>query len=107
MQTDQSLWPPLHCRGRIPRFLQAPQDAACVLVECGARLGEMGAACGAMKQADTKILFEAGDRARDSRCFGIRGNCSFRKAVALFEPSSDQPPQIRTLAARGERSWST
>src|SRR4030081_2676816 len=84
MQADQSLWPPLHCRGRIPRFLQPPQNAACVLVECGARLGEMGAARGAMKQADTKILFKAGDRARDSRCPGIRGNCSFRKAADLY-----------------------
>src|ERR1700736_1804731 len=84
MQADQSLWPPLHCRGRIPRFLQAPQNAACVLVECGARLGEMRAARGAMKQADTKILFKAGDRARDSRCLGIRGNCSLRKAADLY-----------------------
>src|ERR1700731_4520390 len=84
MQTDQSLWPPLHCRGRIPRFLQAPQNAACVLVECGARLGEMRAARGAMKQADTKILFQAGDRARDGRCLGIRGNGSLREAARLY-----------------------
>src|ERR1700730_933483 len=83
MQKDQFLWAPLPCRGRIPRFLQAPQNAACVLVECGARLGEMRAARGAMKQADTKILFKAGDRARDSRC-RIRGNCSFRKAADLY-----------------------
>src|SRR6202030_1247356 len=84
MQEDQSLWPPLHCRGRIPRFLQAPKNAACVLVECRARLGEMRAARGAMKRADTKILFKAGDRARDGRCLGIRGNCSFRKAADLY-----------------------
>src|SRR5712671_2271347 len=84
MEADQSLWPPLHRRGRIPRLLQAPQNAACVLVECGARLGEMRAARGAMKQADTKILFKAGDRARDGRCLGIRGNCSFRKAADLY-----------------------
>src|ERR1700731_387302 len=84
MQTDQSLWPPLHCRGRIPRFLQAPQNFACVLVERGARFGELRAARGAMKQADTKILFKAGDRARDGRCPGIRGNCSFRKAADLY-----------------------
>src|SRR3984893_5847289 len=84
MQADQSLWPPLHRRSRIPRFLQAPQNAACVLVECGARLGEMRAARGAMKQADTKILFKAGDRARDGRCLGVRSNCSFRKAADLY-----------------------
>src|SRR5580692_8977645 len=84
MQTDQPLWPPLYRRGRIPRFLQAPQNAARVLVECGARLGEMRAAGGAMKQADTKILFKAGDRARDGRCLGIRGNCSLRKAADLY-----------------------
>src|SRR5258708_27606253 len=83
MQADQSLWPALHCRGRIPRFLQAPQNAACVLVEYGARLSEMRAARGAMKQADTKVLFKAGDRARDGRCPGVRGNCSFRKAADL------------------------
>jgi hypothetical protein len=84
MQADQSLWPPLYCGGRISRFLQTPQNAACVLVECGARLGEMRAARGAMKQADAKILFKAGDRARDGRCLGIRGNCSFRKAADLY-----------------------
>jgi hypothetical protein len=37
-----------------------------------------------MKQADTKILFKAGDRARDGRCLGICGNCSFRKAADLY-----------------------
>jgi hypothetical protein len=37
-----------------------------------------------MKQADPKILFKAGDRARDGRCLGIRGNCSFRKAADLY-----------------------
>jgi hypothetical protein len=44
----------------------------------------MRATRGAMKQADTKILFKAGDRARDGRCLGIRGNCSFRKAADLY-----------------------
>jgi hypothetical protein len=34
-----------------------------------------------MKQADTKILFKAGDRARDSGCLGVCGNCGFRKAA--------------------------
>ena len=55
-----------------------------MLVECGAGFGEMRAARGAMKQADTKIFFKAGDCARDGRCLGIRGNCSFLKAADLY-----------------------
>jgi hypothetical protein len=44
----------------------------------------MRATRGAMKQTDTKILFKAGDRARNGRCLGIRVNCSFRKAAELY-----------------------
>src|SRR5258708_34315086 len=44
----------------------------------------MRAARGAMEQADTKILLKAGDRARDGRWLGIRGNRSFRKAAGLY-----------------------
>src|ERR1700722_12539335 len=43
----------------------------------------MRAACGAIKQADTKILFKASDGARNGRCLGIRGNRSLRKAASL------------------------
>jgi hypothetical protein len=41
----------------------------------------MRAARGAMKQANTKILFKAGDRTQDGQCLGVSGNCSFRKAT--------------------------